>query len=294
VIIGQPIWWAYLIHANRDFAFSLPCYGENAEAKWGWLSDRLASPGVFLFYQYKHNRPFWGFFLPVSKLLCVILVQITDFTSGGVSWALLFVYIAILVLNLWFMPYRFRFNNIFDAATGASNVLLTILAVCNFHQAKIPESVESPITIILVVLPLLALVYGFVRKSQVLQPGERVTFDEKGKEVIEVVENWEERKDLIWLLPVWNAIELEEPAKERGEELIEQTVIPQEEIQITSDFVNGRLKECQEMIDSICDGYSTHHVVTMMKGAALLSTCCAGWFFGGVAGRHAAAVNPLC
>jgi hypothetical protein len=296
VIIGQPIWWAYLIHANRDFAFALPCYGEDAETKWGWLADRLSSPGVFLFYQYKHNRPFWGFFLPISKLVCVVLVQITDFTSNGVSWALLIVYIAITALTVYFAPYRFPFNNIFDTVTSGSNVLLTILAVCNFHNANIPDSVQAPVTIILVVLPLLALVYGFVRKTRTTQPGETVTFDEKGKEVVELAENWEETRDLSWLLPIWNAIEHEEPAKERADELIEGSITsaPGQDIHITSEFVNGRLAECQEMVDSICDAYSTYHVVTLMKGATLIACCCAGWFFGGIAGRHDAAREYAC
>jgi hypothetical protein len=284
VVIGQLLWWAYLIHQNRDYAFALPCYGETGDQKWGWLADRLVSPGVFLFYQFRYNRVFWGFFLPMSKLITVAGVQIAEYFSGGVSWAVLFIYIAIIVLNVIFMPYRFPFNNIFDIATGGSNVLLTIFAVANFHNAGISPSVQSPLTMIVVVLPLLALGYGFVRKAQTPQPGEQKTIGEDGKETTYVPEVWEELgKDEVWLFPIWMAEELEKA--DRREDVIELNPDVGAKVDITSAFVDGKLKECQEKVDQICDASSTSHVVTMMKGATLLACCCAGWFFGGVSGR---------
>jgi hypothetical protein len=295
VVVGQPIWWAYLIAGNKDIAWSIPCYGETSERKWAWLSEKLVSPGVFLFYQYRHDRTWWGWFVPITKILCVIFAEITEFTTGAVSWGILILHIAILVLNVVFWPYRFKVNNIFDVATSASNVVLTILALANFYSNHFPSAVMTPITIILVVLPLLALVYGFVRKpEEVVQLGPAGAFDEDGKPVESIITDWTEQKDLVWLLPIWNTTETEEESREKDGEVVESVIEEPETITITSEFVNGNLTDCQTMIDSICDAYSTQHVVSMLKIVSAVACGCAGWFFGGVAGTRLGSQDIYC
>jgi hypothetical protein len=297
VVIGQPVWWAYLISGNKDIAWTIPCYGETSEQKWAWLSEKLVSPGVFLFYQFRHNRTWWGWLLPITKILTVILAQIAEFTTGAVSWAVLVLYIAILALNIKFWPYRFKVNNIFDVATTAANVVLTILALAAFHSSNFPDGVMTPITIIVVVLPLLALGYGFVRKVETVeQPGAVQAFDEEGNPTESIVSEWSVQKDLIWLLPIWNSETTEEQVQEKSSELVESVVAPAtaEEITITSEFVNGNLVDCQTRIDNMCDAYSTNHVVSMLRIASAIACICAGWFFGGVSGTRLASKDIDC
>jgi hypothetical protein len=289
VVIGQPIWWSFLISGNRDIACAIPCYGENSEEKWAWLTEKLESPGLILIYQYQLKHWYWGILFPITKILCVILAQVTEFTTGAVSWSLLFVYLAILLLNVFAMPYRFKFNNILDIGMSGSNVLLTILSLVNFYNDKFPQSIMTPLTVILVVLPLLALVYGFLRKPQGLrEPGAIQAFDEDGNPQQTIVDNWTEEKPLTWLLPIWSTAENERQDAENVTELVEDIIpkVVDQNITITSDFVKGPLRECQKMIDSIADGYSTGFVTKVLRYSMIFAFAAAGWFFGGVAGTR--------
>jgi hypothetical protein len=153
-------------------------------------------------------------------------------------------------------------------------------------------------TIIIILVPLLALAYGFFCRGgvdSVPQPGERVVYDENGKECKAVDEVWSEERDIVWLLPIWNAVENEQTDRERDPDLVETTLISQKElITITSEFVTGKLTECQEKVDAICDAYSTQHVTSVMKLVSGIASACAGWLFGGVAGYHEVAHDPHC
>jgi hypothetical protein len=299
IVIGQPIWWAYLISGNRDLAWSVPCYGETAKAKWAWLSEKLASPGVFLFYQFKFSTAFWGFFLPISKLVAVVVTQVITLTTHEkLSWLLLFIYIAIAFLNCFFLPYRFKFNNVFDIVCGVANALLTFFQVLRAHGVSINDNAATVCTIIIILVPLLALAYGFFCRGgveSVPQPGERVVYDENGKECKAVDEVWSEERDIVWLLPIWNAVENEGTDSVRNPDLVETALVSQKElITITSEFVTGKLTECQEKVDAICDAYSTQHVAMVMKLVSGIASACAGWLFGGVAGYHEVAHDPNC
>jgi hypothetical protein len=297
VVIGQPIWWALLIAKNKELAWGVPAYGPSIAAKWNWLSEKLSSPGVVIFYEFTHTAPYWGFFLPVSKLVCVVLVQIIQFTTKGVSWLLMIVYLAIVVLCAYIMPYRFQFNNIFDIVCGISNTILTIFAIANFHGAVIPSMVQMPLTVIVILIPIVAVVYGFIRgrKDKIYEPGESPR-----ETILSDLDHdaWTEERDSSWLVSIWKAEEMLKKTRPDSNLMIslqrsEQESAPGGPVSITQDFVNG-LSEWHEVIDRICDAHSTAHVTKMIKIVSVISSACAGWLFGGVAGVRLAVSDLDC
>jgi hypothetical protein len=185
----------------------------------------------------------------------------------------------------------------FDNVCGGSNVILTIFQICNLGRRRIPDTLELVLTIIIILVPFAALAYGLFCRGgieSVPQPGEKIVYDENGKETKAVDEVWSEEKDIVWLLPIWQAEENEKEHSTVNEDLIDMAEAPRELITITSEFVTGRLTECQEKIDAICDAYSTSHLTLMTKVIACIASACAGWLFGGVSGHRLATVEHFC
>jgi hypothetical protein len=298
VVIGQPIWWALLIAKNKELAWVVPAYGPSIAEKWTWLSGKLSSPGVVIFYEFTHTAPFWGFFLPVSKLVCVVLVQVIQFTTKAVSWLLMILYAAIVALYVYIMPYRFQFNNIFDIVCGISNTILTIFAIANFHGAVIPSMVQMPLTVIVICVPIVAVLYGFFRDkgNKTDEPGQspEMTLCDIGGEN----EKWGEMRDSSWLVSIWKAEEMlkkTSPNSDLTRSLLmtgeDSTRRP--EVRITQEVMTEIL-QLGDKIDGVCDAYSTAHVTTMIKIVSVISSGCAGWLFGGVAGRRLAVTDLDC
>jgi hypothetical protein len=137
-------------------------------------------------------------------------------------------------------------------------------------------------------VPLLALVYGFLRKPEGLkEPGAIQAFDEDGNPQETIVENWTTETDLSWLLSIWETVTNEQTDLARESELVDTIAPPPDQkITITSEFVKGPLRDCQAKMDSISDGFSTAQVCKVLRYTMVFAFGAAGWFFGGVAGTR--------
>jgi hypothetical protein len=288
IIVGMPILWLYLIVTNREIAWSIPVFGETAVDKWTKLSAQLNSPGVFLFYQYSGDRWFWGMVLPITKIVSVLLTELASRVSGGIAYALFISYAVVFAINIKFTPYRFPVNNWLDIMIAGSNMLLTIVPICTYHDRSMPSWLVAPFTIVLCVGPLLAIPYSLFRKDEMDAHDATKAIDELGHDVDAIVDDMQIDVDIIQLQSIWQMVEVEKGSIIGGSEEapIATRIVQEEKVHISTKQVEDVYKEMYEMIDHVGDASTTLQLTSVLKIAVLISTIGAGWLFGGVAGQR--------
>jgi hypothetical protein len=293
IVIGMPILWLYLIIKNRDIAWSIPVFGETSVDKWTKLSEQLNSPGVFLFYQYMGDRWYWGMVLPVTKIIAVVLTEISNRVNQGVAYLLFISYAAVMALTLYFRPYRFAVNNWLDILMAGSSMLLTIVPICSFHSAVFPAWLLTPFTIVMCVGPLLAIPYSFIRKDPMDHHDVTKAVDDEGNDVEAIAEDMEDDVDIVQFLSIWAMGEVEENAIiGDGESTL--PIMQNEKVHIHVQEVQEAYHEMYALIDEVCDAETTLQLTSVLKIAVLISTAAAGFFFGGVAGQRRIVEELVC
>jgi hypothetical protein len=293
IIIGMPIFWLYLIVTNREIAWSIPAFGISCDDKWVSLSSQLRSPGIFLFYEYLRNRWYWGMVLQITKIISVVLTEMCTRISGGMAYVLFISYGVILGVNVYCRPYRFEINNLLDTLIAASNMLLTIVPILSFHHRSMPSWVIIPFTIIVCVGPLLALPYSLFRQGRMAGHDTTKAIDENNADVEPIVENMAISIDLIQFQPLWQT-ELEENDIIMTKEERASAIMQDEKVDIHIKEVKDTYVQMYAMIDDVCDAETTLQLTTVLKGAVLISSAAAGFFFGGVAGQRRIAEDFMC
>jgi hypothetical protein len=224
--------------------------------------------------------------LPITKIVSVVLTELTTRLSGGIAYALFIAYGIVFALNIKFAPYRFPVNNWLDIMIAGSNMLLTIVPICTYHDRSMPSWLVAPFTIILCVGPLLAIPYSLFRKDEMDAHDAMMGVDEAGHDVEAIVEDMQIEVDIVQLQSIWQMVELEKDSIVGDDAVSSLRIIQDEKVQISTKNVEEVYKEMYEMIDHVCDASTTLQLTSVLKIAVLISTIGAGWLFGGVAGQR--------
>jgi hypothetical protein len=286
IVLGQPVLWLYLILHNKAIIWSIPVFGDSSSEKWETIASKMSSPGVFLFYQYRRQIVIWGMVIPMTKLVYVILTQVAEYAWGGTAYFLMLAYGLVAFLNWRVHPYIYPFNNWLDMLMGVSNALMAIVPICTFHKVTLPAVFVYILTIALMVLPVLALIYSFVRTSKQVDPTMGV--DEDGNQVDAIIDDEERTIDieLVQLLSIWQR-EVAESGEMRDENELSdgEAQMNGEKLTVNVGSIKEKFEKMYEQIDKICDAVTSDELIWGLKLAVSLGACCAGWFFGGVSGR---------
>ncbi|OHT14928.1 hypothetical protein TRFO_42815 [Tritrichomonas foetus] len=297
IIIGMPILTLKMVLRNKSIAWSIPVFGRSPEVKWSTLVTRLSTPGLFYFYMYKYNLSIWALFSPILKLLIIILTEIAERVNGNVSYAILVLYIAVLICYAKFSPYIYAFNNVLEIIINFSNAALTLVPICATYGKIVPSWFSIPLSIIICILPIIALPYAlFCRKSEIapeIDPG--MAIDEDGKYVESIVPNQELHLEMIDLMAIWQVVSLQSNEihpKYESDEINE--FYCDDLITIGRDDLMINMKEMYNLIDIVCDATTTSGYLSMLKMAVIIASGCGGWFFGSIYGKHLLFNNTVC
>lgn len=289
-VFGLPICWTYLILQNKAIAWSIPSFGKTSALKWSSLIDKIHSPGLFLFYAYKYNIFFWGIVIPIFKFVIVILTEVDD-VWGGTSYLIMLSYLGFSISNIVVQPYGYVFNNVLDSLMAIANTLVTLVPLCAFYNKYIPNWFSIPLTVIIVVFPIIALPYTiFCKRKKVveneLEPG--MTFDEDGKVV--PMPNILLTVDFVDLMAIWQLEEFKNSNKifdiqEFSGDQENPEFYSDEPIEIYRDILYTRMTEMYEVIDKLMDATTTEDLLFILNIITVIGASCTGWFFGTVVGQ---------
>jgi hypothetical protein len=285
-VVGQPIFWLFLIIQNRDIAWSIPAYGDTTEQKWGTLTEKLVTPGVFLFAPYRLHAWFWGLVIQVSKVLIVVMVHVSRLVSPPAAYGLLLLYLGIFVAYLMMEPYAYFFNNVFDSIMAFANMAMTLVPICAYHGKVVPRWFEVPLAVIVFLVPLVAIPYTLFRRRSsepALEPG--MAIDEDGHVVPSIVEDQELAVDVKQLIAIWQLMESEKGTIYPSSGNFDDFAVIEEAPVIRVDVLKATLDEMYKTIDCVTDAVTTGKISRVLRAVAAVLTACGGWFFGAVSGQ---------
>lgn len=210
IIIGQPVLTLYVVLHNKSIAWSIPIFGKTAEIKWSTLVSKLSTTGLFNFYMFKYNWGGWAIFTSIQKLVFVVLTEIAERVNLSITYAILVLYVFVFILYLSVKPFTFVFNNVLEIILSFGNAALTLVPICSIYGKKVPSFFSIPISVVICILPIIAIPYAFCRKSEIEpEPDPGTTYDDEGKVVEPTIPNQPVYLHLIDLMAIWQVVDLE-------------------------------------------------------------------------------------
>ncbi|OHT00955.1 hypothetical protein TRFO_32160 [Tritrichomonas foetus] len=159
VMLGLPFLWWYIIKRNHMYVNRINVYGATEEIKYRAIIHRLRSTGVFLFQDYRSRYAMWGVVLILMKFCLMVFSVCQETFSVYLVWVFPFFYAITFTAHVYFKPYLYLFNTIFESIMEAMNLLFAVFTIVAFQGLNIPESVTLPLSIILLIVPVLSVLF---------------------------------------------------------------------------------------------------------------------------------------
>ena len=199
VMLGIPILWAYVIHRNRSFTHKINIYGATAHDKWRHIVHRMHTTGNFLFAYYKHDASYWSIFIFFVKIVVMVITTVAGRIWTPIIICLPIWYFIVVVVYAVKMPYLYKTNNILDIMLYTGNCIFAVIPVFAKYGYQMNSNVFLPLSIILVVIPVISLIVMICCKHRVYDindptMSEKERKKQKTKKGKETKEQKEERK----------------------------------------------------------------------------------------------------
>lgn len=302
IIIGQPVLTLYVVLYNKAIAWSIPIFGKTAEIKWSTLVKKLSTTGLFNFYMFKYNLSGWAIFTSIQKLVFIVLTEIAERVNLSVSYAILVLYVLLFICYISIRPFTFLFNNVLEIVMAFANACLIIIPICSIYNKDVPNWFSIPLSVIICIIPIIAIPYAFCRRSEIEpEPDPGTVYDDDGKPVEPDDPNQPVYLHLIDLMAIWQAVDLENnkaviyPASFDSGYNDDEVMFDEDDyIIIGREDLLSKANEMYKLIDIVCDATTTTSFLSMIKIVVSISAACSGWFFGAIIGRKMIFTNTVC
>lgn len=161
VMLGLPWLWYYVTKRNHKYIDRINVYGKTEEIKYGAIIHRLHSTGVFLFQDYKSKFAIWSVILLGLKFVLMVITVCQETFSNSLIYVYPVYYAGTFILHVYFRPYLYPFNTFFESSMELMEFFFAIFAIIVYSGINIPEAVTFPISILMLIFPVLSVLFIF-------------------------------------------------------------------------------------------------------------------------------------